>query len=130
MSAIRKYSLEGSRKALSTLLFAINLFSGIFLSFSLFANAQQGEKPFRVGFLSGASPMRSANTVEGFTKALQQLGYVEGQNISIEQRYADGKLSRLSNLARELIELKVDVLVAVGATATAAAKTGPKSSLS
>jgi ABC-type uncharacterized transport system substrate-binding protein len=57
---------------------------------------------------------------------LRDLGYVEGKDISIEYRYADGKLERLANLAFQLIHLKLDLIVAAGNEATAAAKNATK----
>ena len=60
--------------------------------------------------------------IEAFRQGLRELGYVEGKNIVIEWRYADGKLDRLPALAAELVRLKVDVIVTAGPTATRAAK--------
>jgi putative ABC transport system substrate-binding protein len=60
--------------------------------------------------------------VEGFQQGLRELGYVEGQNVTIEYRWADGKLDRLPGLARELVRLPVDVLVTVGTSSARAAK--------
>ena len=60
--------------------------------------------------------------IEAFRQGLRELGYVEGKNIVIEYRYAEGKLDRLPALAAELVRLKVDVIVTAGPTATRAAK--------
>jgi putative ABC transport system substrate-binding protein len=60
--------------------------------------------------------------VEAFRQGLRELGYVEGQNLVIEYRYAEGSQERLPNLAAELVRLKVDVIVAGGAAATRAAQ--------
>ena len=66
-------------------------------------------------------PLISAR-IEAFRQGLRELGYVEGKNIVIEWRYAEGKLDRLPALAAELVRLKVDIIVSGGATATRAAK--------
>src|SRR5437879_5817765 len=82
--------------------------------------AQQLKKTARIGFLSGASALSAGTRVEGFAKGLEQLGYIEGQNSIVEYRYADGRLDRLPDLATELVRLNVDIIVAVGATASTA----------
>jgi putative ABC transport system substrate-binding protein len=81
--------------------------------------AQEASKVPRVGFLSGGSP--SAN-VEGFRQGLKDFGYVEGKTILVEYRYAEGKFDRLPELAAELVNLKVDVMVTGGANPARAAK--------
>jgi putative ABC transport system substrate-binding protein len=75
------------------------------------ARAQQTSKPPRIGYLSPSSTSVSASNREVFREGLRQLGYVEGQNIIIEWRYADGKDERLPDLAAELVRLKVDLVV-------------------
>jgi putative ABC transport system substrate-binding protein len=84
--------------------------------------AQQSKKIPKIGFLS--APSRSAQSArnEAFTQGLRELGYVEGKNIVIEWRYAEGRLERLPDLAAELVGLKVDVIVAGGTPAARAAK--------
>jgi putative tryptophan/tyrosine transport system substrate-binding protein len=83
------------------------------------ANAQQPTKTPRVGYLTGASPSYMTTRSEAFRQGLRDLGYVEGKNIVIEWRYADGKLDRLPALAAELIQLKVDIIVTAGGAVTA-----------
>ena len=68
------------------------------------AHAQQQKKIPRIGFLA-ATPSGSTDRVEGLRQGLRELGYVEGKNIVIEYRYAEGKLDRLSVLAAELVRL-------------------------
>src|SRR5262249_418851 len=85
------------------------------------AQAQQTGKVARIGYLA-ASPSSNAARVEPFRQGLRELGYVEGKNIVIEWRYAEGKLDRLPALAAELVRLKVDVIVTSGPTVTRAAK--------
>ena len=65
-----------------------------------------------VGFLSGRSPASDAELVAAFRRALSESGFVEGQNVAIEFRWADGRLDQLPALAAELIERKVAVLFA------------------
>jgi putative ABC transport system substrate-binding protein len=89
------------------------------LAAPLIVEAQPAAKVFRIGFLATATPTvsgRSAEMREGFVQGLRELGYVEGQNIVIVDRYADGKTERLPALAAELVRLKVDVIVAASGT--------------
>ena len=86
------------------------------------AEAQQPKSVARIGYLSVLSPSSNSTRIEAFRQGLRELGYVEGQNIAIESRHADGKLDRLPDLAGELVRLKVDVIVVGGSTATRAAK--------
>ena len=80
------------------------------------AQAQQAGKIPRIGFL--LAPARSAvlESLDAFRQGLREIGYVEGQNIVIEYRYAEGKFDRLPDLAAELVRLNVDVIVAAGGT--------------
>jgi putative ABC transport system substrate-binding protein len=92
-----------------------NLALGIFvLALSLPAEAQQPEKVPRIGFLTALDPARESARSKAIRLALSERGYIEGQNIAIEYRYAEGKLDRLPELAAELVRLKVDVIVAAG----------------
>jgi putative ABC transport system substrate-binding protein len=84
--------------------------------------AQQPGKVPRIGFLAANSPSSSAARVEAFRQGLHQLGYVEGNNIMIEFRYAGGQLDRLPALATELVRLKVNVIVTSGPAPTRPAK--------
>ena len=86
------------------------------------ATAQQPTKVPRIGFLDAPSAAAVAVRTEVFREGLRQLGYVDGKNIVIEYRYAEGKIDRLPALAAELVRLKVDVIVTGGATVTRAAK--------
>ena len=84
------------------------------------AEAQQPGKVYKIGFLRRASPQ--AHEFDAFQKGLRNLGYVEGQNITIEQRYAHGVTDRVPDLATELVQLRVEVIVVDGATTAAGAK--------
>jgi putative ABC transport system substrate-binding protein len=86
------------------------------------ALAQQSAKVPRIGYLDAVSLSVNAARVEAFRQGLRKLGYVEGKNIFIEWRSADGKLDRLPALAAELVHLKVDIIVTGGRSATRAAK--------
>jgi putative tryptophan/tyrosine transport system substrate-binding protein len=86
------------------------------------AHAQQAKKIPRIGLLVGGSASSDAARIEAFQQGLRQLGYVEGKNIAVEYRYAEGKPDRLNELAATLVRLPVDVIVTAGPTATRAAK--------
>ncbi len=86
------------------------------------AEAQQAEKVPRIGYLSGSPPSAIAEHNEAFRQGLRELGYMEGKNIVIEWRSAEGKPDRLPALATELVHLKVDVIVTAGPLVTRAAK--------
>jgi putative ABC transport system substrate-binding protein len=86
------------------------------------AEAQQPTKVSRIGYLTGATPDGQLDRIEAFRQGLRELGYVEGKNIVIEWRSAEGKLDRLPARAAELVRLKVDIIVTAGPLATRAAK--------
>ena len=89
---------------------------------SLSAEAQQPARIHRIGILGPSSASVFSARVEAFRQRLRELGYVEGKNIVIEYRYAEGKGERLPDLAAELVRLKVDIIVTIGPSATLAAK--------
>jgi putative ABC transport system substrate-binding protein len=84
--------------------------------------AQQPGKIHRIGFIIGSSSAAASARNEAFRQGLRELGYVEGKNISIEWRFADGKLERLPEFAAELVRLKVDLIVTAGSDVTRHAK--------
>ncbi len=86
------------------------------------AEAQQPKKVPRIGYLDAVSLSASAGRIEAFRQGLRELGYIEGKNIVIEYRFAEGKLDQVPRNAAELVGLKVDVIVTGGRTATHAAK--------
>ena len=88
--------------------------------------AQQATKVPRIGFLVATNPASASARIEAFREGLRQLGYVEGKNVTIEFRFAEGKVDRVPILAAELVSLKVDVIVTGGATDTRAAKEATK----
>ena len=87
----------------------------------LVADAQQAGVP-RIGFLSATSPSDRPPLLDAFRQRLRELGWVEGQNIVIDYRYAEGRVDRLPDLAAELVGLKVDLIVSWGTQGVMAAK--------
>ena len=106
------------KSALRNLKFAI-LIGAMLFALCYSASAQQAKKVPRIGYLSIASS--SDFRSEAFRQGLRDLGYIEGQNIAVESRWADGRDDRVTELAAELARLKVDVIVSAGGTQTAAA---------
>ncbi len=86
------------------------------------APAQQPKKIPRIGVLGATSPATIASRLEAFRQGLREVGYVEGKNILIEYRYADGKLDRVPALAAEMVRLNVEVILTGGSAATRPAK--------
>jgi len=90
----------------------------VFLTTASIADAQQPKKISRIGYLSGFDSARESSRSETIRLALRERGYIEGQNIAIEYRYAEGKIDRRSELAAELVRLKVDIIVVAGGDPT------------
>ena len=90
--------------------------SGTCLLLRVIAEAQQPKKVPRIGYLSSHDPATESTRSEAIRLALRERGYIEGQNIAIEYRYAEGKRDRLPELAAELVRLKVDIIVVAGGT--------------
>jgi putative tryptophan/tyrosine transport system substrate-binding protein len=89
--------------------------------------AQQTKRVPRIGYISTTGdPSVPGPQVEAFRQGLRDLGYIEGQNIVVEYRYAEGKNERFPSLVAELVQLKVDVLVANSLTVIRAAKQATK----
>jgi len=98
----------------------------VFLAASSTAQAQQPKKVPRIGFLSARDSTTESARAEAIRLALRERGYIEGQNIATEYRYAEGKLDRLPELAAELVRFKVDIIVAGGDPGIRAAKNATK----
>jgi putative ABC transport system substrate-binding protein len=92
----------------------ICLVAAALLSNASSADAQQPKKVSRIGYLSALDPVSESPRSEGIRLALRERGYIEGQNIAIEYRYAEGKRDRLPELAVELVRTKVDIIVTAG----------------
>jgi putative tryptophan/tyrosine transport system substrate-binding protein len=93
-----------------------------FLATVVPAGAQQAARLPRIGFLSAVSASSIAGRYGAFRQGLRELGYIEGKNITIDSRYADGKLDPLNQLTVELVRLNADVIVTTGPSSTRAAK--------
>jgi putative ABC transport system substrate-binding protein len=102
--------------------FLVYVLAAVMLSAIDPADAQQAKKVPRIGWLSGGDSNSSRSQVEGFRQGLRELGYIEGQNILLEYRWAEGNTDRYPVLASELVHLRVDVFVTLGTQATIAAK--------
>jgi putative tryptophan/tyrosine transport system substrate-binding protein len=92
----------------------VSILAVVILAFVHLAEAQQPKKVPRIGYLTSSDPATESTRSEGIRQALRDLGYVEGQNIAFEYRYAEGKLDRFPELAAELVRLKVDIIVVAG----------------
>jgi putative ABC transport system substrate-binding protein len=97
------------RAAMPSILVAVLL-----LAVAVTADAQQPTKISRIGYLSARDSASESARAEAIRLALRELGYIEGQNIATEYRYAKGNLDRLPALAAELVRLKVDIIVVTG----------------
>src|SRR5882672_11327673 len=98
------------------------LFVVVLLAVAVIAEAQQPSKVPKIGFLVGPSRSFCASRMESLQQGLHSLGYIEGKNIVIEYRYAEGKADRLPTLAAELVGLNVDVIVTSATPSVLAAK--------
>jgi putative ABC transport system substrate-binding protein len=110
------------RTAVPSILVAV-----VLLAVAVIAEAQQPKKVSRLGYLSITDAATDSPRADGIRLALRELGYIEGQNIAIEYRYAEGKNDRLPELAADLVHLKVDIIVvAAGDVTIQAAKNATK----
>jgi len=98
------------------------LLATVLLSTAPSAEGQQAKKVSRIGYVGAGSPATAGHHAQAFVQGLRELGYVEGQNIMIEYRWAEGKLERLPALVADLIRLKVDVIVSSATPAIRSAK--------
>src|SRR5438105_12612874 len=90
------------------------LVAAMLLAVAVIGEAQQLARIPRIGYLATVSRSAIAVRIEAFRQGLRELGYVEGKNIVIEWRFAEGKLDRLAALAAELVRLKVDIIITGG----------------
>jgi putative ABC transport system substrate-binding protein len=90
------------------------LIAVVLLAVGAIADAQQPKKVPRIGYLSAVDPATDSTRSDPIRLALRELGYIAGQNIAVEYRYAGGKRDRFSELAAELVRLKVDIIVVSG----------------
>src|SRR5262245_61957507 len=99
------------RAAVPSILIAV-----VLLVLCVFAEAQLPKKVYRIGYLSSSDPAADSTRSEAIRLALHERGYIEGQNIATDYRYAEGKFDRAPELAAELVRLKVDMIVVGGGT--------------
>ena len=109
------------KERMTRLVLMVTLTIGL-LAAPLAAVAQQPTKMSRIGFLATNSPAQTTHLLEAFRQGLRDLGYVEGRNIAIEYRWAEGRAERLAPFVVELVGLKVDVIVATSSPLALAAK--------
>ena len=102
------------------LVLAVVLTIGLLVA-PLGAHAQSTRTP-RVGWLGNGAPVPVSSNLEAFRRGLQERGWVEGQTVTIEYRWAEGKPDRLAGLVAELVRLRVDVIVLSGTAALRAAR--------
>ena len=94
----------------------------VLLAAGVIAHAQQPSKVLRIGYITLSSLAANSARRDAFLEGLHKLGYIEGQNVIIEYRYADSRADRLPELAAELVRLKVDIIVAGGTQVNLVAK--------
>ena len=111
---------------LSSMLYALSLVGAMLFALCASADAQQTVTISRIGVLVSGTSSNAAPRIRAFQQRLRELGYVEGKNIIIEQRYAEGKILIVPDLAGELIRLKPDVIVTDTSRAIQAAKNATK----
>jgi putative ABC transport system substrate-binding protein len=92
------------------------------LSVAVIAEAQQPKKVPLIGYVDAGSPASTGHRAQAFVQGLKALGYVEGQNVTIEYRWAEGKLERLAAFVEEFVRLRVDVIVSSATPAIRIAK--------
>jgi putative tryptophan/tyrosine transport system substrate-binding protein len=107
---------------LSSLPFALCSVGAVLFALCLPANAQQPKKIAKIGYLLPSTPAAAAHLLEAFRQGLRELGYVEGKTLVLELRYGEARTERLPELARELVGLKVDVIVTATDVAIAVVK--------
>jgi putative ABC transport system substrate-binding protein len=96
--------------------------SAMLLALCVSAEAQQPGKVFRIGFLDSSSASGMAVLFEAFWQEMHKLGWIQGKNIAVEYRFAEGKNERLPELAADLVRLNVDLIVTTGEPPARAAK--------
>src|SRR5262245_36744717 len=109
------------KSAIRNLKFAI-LLGAMLLALCFTVGAQQSTKVPRIAYVTASSAWMQAGRFEVFRQGLRELGYIEGKNILVEYRFADGKVDRLPRLAAELVDLKVNVIVTAGPSVTGPVK--------
>jgi putative ABC transport system substrate-binding protein len=106
----------------------LGVIGGTAMAWPMVARAQQTAMPL-IGFLSGRSRAETTNVMEHFQKGLADAGFVEGRNLRVEYRWAEGRYDRLAALAAEIVDLRPTVIVATGGNVTALAAAGATSTI-
>src|SRR5215472_4095929 len=101
----------------------ISLLGGGAIAWPVAARAQQATKLPTIGYLGSGTPSAWSPWTAAFVQRLRELGWIEGRNIAIEYRWAEGRPERYAEIAAEFVQLKVDVIVTTGAAALAAKQT-------
>src|SRR5689334_11198914 len=107
---LRRGRDEGVVGGMKKYLYSVAL-GAAFLLLGNATEAQQAKKAARIGYLSATDRSTEAPRADAIRSALRELGYIEGQNIATDYRYAEGKTDRLRELAADLVRLKVDIIV-------------------
>jgi putative ABC transport system substrate-binding protein len=107
---------------LGTLLSALGFFGAMLFALCVVAEAQQTGKIVRIGYLDGGTVAGSAGLLEAFRQQLNKLDWIEGKNLTIDSRFANGKIEKLRELAAELVRVKVDAIVTAATSGAWAAK--------
>src|SRR5262245_54546241 len=97
---------------------ALGVLVALLFAVSFHAEAQQPRNVPRIGILFAATPSANSQRIETFRQGLRERGYVEGKDVLIEQRYADGNLDRLPALAGDIVHLNVDAIVSASSQGT------------
>ena len=100
----------------------ITLLGGAAVAWPLAARAQQPGKLPTIGFLGAATPAATSQWTAAFMQRLRELGWVEGRNVAIEYRWAEGRIERFAEIAAEFVRLRVDVIVTHSSPPVLAAK--------
>jgi ABC-type uncharacterized transport system substrate-binding protein len=98
--------------AMKTLIYLLLLIATVIVG--AVVHAQQPKKIVRLGYLSDSNPVRESARADAIRLALREFGYIEGQNTTTEYRYAEGKVDRAPQLAAELVQLNVDIIIVAG----------------
>jgi putative ABC transport system substrate-binding protein len=99
----------------------IGLLGGTVAARPMAVRAQQAAMPV-MGFLSPGSPTQAADNIDAVRQGFREAGFIEGQNVAIEFRFAEGRFDRLPELAADLVRRQVNVIIALGIAASVAAK--------
>src|SRR5262249_10743026 len=108
----------------------ITLLGGAAAAWPLAARAQQIAKLPTIGYLGSATPATQGQWAAAFARRLRELGWIDGRNVAIEYRWAEGRDERFAEIAAEFVQLKVDVIVTSATPRVVAAKQQPRSSRS